>query len=144
MDLDRARQLLMAHMDGELLDEERRELDAAMTADPQLRRELSRWEALGRQLSRYRLKDPADEVLEDIERSIMAQTGLHLGWFLAGGAALLLFAIAVMGVLLDSSLSLFFRGSAAALLLGLGLLFSVKVRERLVERRHDPYRHIIR
>lgn len=144
MDRERARELLMAHMDGEITDEEHRELEAAMTASPELRRELARWEDLGRQLAGFRLKDPADEVLEAIEHSIMAQTGLHVGWFFAGGAALLLFGLAVVSVLLDPRLSLFFRASAGGLLLGLALLFAVKVKERLLERQHDPYRHVIR
>lgn len=144
MELEQARQLLMAHMDGELTDAERRELEAAMTASPQLRRELARWETLGRQLAGFRLKDPADDVVAAMERSIIARTGLPLGWFLAGGGALVLFAWAVMSVLLDPTLSLFFRLSAAGLLFGLSLLFVVKVRERLIERQHDPYRHVIR
>lgn len=144
MDLERARQLLMAKLDGELESEEAAELEAALAGDPALRREFQRWELLGAELGRYRIKDPADEVLEALARSVIARTGLHLGWFFAGGGALLLFAGAVIAVLRDPVLPLLFRASAAGLLLGLTLLFSVKVRERWLERQHDPYRYIIR
>ncbi|MBM4117123.1 hypothetical protein FJ251_05165 [bacterium] len=144
MNLDRARQLLMAKLDGELEASEAAELEAALASDPSLRRELLRLEALGHELDRYRLKDPADEVLEALARSVIARTGLHLGWFLAGGGALLLFAAAVVAVLRDPALPLVFRGSAGGLLLGLSLLFAVKVRERWLERQHDPYRYVTR
>ncbi len=144
MDSDRARQLLMAKLDGELAPGEAAELDAALALDPALRQELRRWEAFGRELSRYRIKDPADEVLEALSRSVVARTGLHLGWFFAGGGALILFAAAVIAVLRDPALPLVFRGSAAGLLVGLALLFGVKVRERWLERAHDPYRYIVR
>jgi ferric-dicitrate binding protein FerR (iron transport regulator) len=144
MDLERARQLLMAKLDGELDSEEAAELEAALAGDPSLRREFQRWELLGAELGHYRIKDPADEVLEALSRSVIARTGLHLGWFFAGGGALLLFAGAVIAVLRDPVLPLLFRASAGGLLLGLTLLFSVKVRERWLERQHDPYRHIVR
>lgn len=144
MNLDRARQLLMAKLDGELEPSEAAELEAALAVDPALRRELQRLEALGRELGRYRLKDPADEVLETLARSVIARTSLHLGWFLAGGGALLFFAGAVIAVLRDPALPLVFRASAGGLLLGLSLLFAVKVRERWLERRHDPYRYVVR
>lgn len=144
MDLERARQLLMAHVDGELLPDEHAELETALRDSPALRRELQRWEALNGQLSRFRLRDPGDAVLEDLERSVMARTSLHLGWLLLGGGALLLFAFAVQAVLRDAALPLIFRFSAGGLLLGLALLFGLKVRERWIERRHDPYRYVVR
>jgi anti-sigma factor RsiW len=144
MESERARQLLMAKLDGELTAAEAAELDAALGADPALRQELQRWESLGRELSRYRIKDPADEVLEALARSVFARGSLHLGWFFAGGAALILFTAAVVAVLRDPVLPLVFRASAGGLLAGLALLFGVKVRERWLERQHDPYRYIVR
>ena len=119
-------------------------LETALRDSPALRRELQRWEALNGQLSRFRLRDPGDAVLEDLERSVMARTSLHLGWLLLGGGALLLFAFAVQAVLRDAALPLIFRFSAGGLLLGLALLFGLKVRERWIERRHDPYRYVVR
>lgn len=144
MEPDRARQLLMAQQDGELLDEERDELEAALAASPELRAERRRLQRVSDSLAGLRLRDPADEVLESLQHSVMARTGLHAGWFFAGGGALVLFAWAVISVLVDPQLSLFFRASAGGLLLGLSFLFAVKLRERIVERRHDPYRHVIR
>jgi anti-sigma factor RsiW len=144
MERERARQLLMAKLDGELSTAEAAELEDALAADAALRLELGRWESLGRELSRYRIKDPADEVLDALARSVFARGGLHLGWFLVGGAALILFAAAVIAVLRDPVLPLVFRASAGGLLAGLALLFGVKVRERWLERQHDPYRFIIR
>ena len=144
MEPDRARQLLMAAQDGELRDDERAELEQALAASPELRAEQRRLLRVSDDLAGLRLRDPADAVLETLQRSVMAQTGLHAGWFFAGGGALILFAWAVISVLIDPRLSLFFRASAGGLLLGLTLLFAVKLRERVVERRLDPYRHVIR
>jgi anti-sigma factor RsiW len=144
MELERAQQLLMAHIDGELLPAEREELETALRDSPALRRELQRWEALSGQLSRFRLRDPGDAVLEDLERNVMARTGMHVGWLLLGGGALLLFAFAVQAVLRDPGLPAVFRLSAGGLLAGLVLLFGLKVRERWIERRHDPYRYVVR
>jgi len=144
MDRERARRLMMAHMDGELDGAERRELEEALAASPELRAELGRLEELGRRLSGVRLRDPADDVIEELDRTLTKRAGLPVGWLLvvAGTLALLIWSLGAW--LLDPTLPALLRWAGGAVLLGLLLLFLVKARERWIEYRRDPYRDVVR
>ncbi|MBN2172158.1 MAG: zf-HC2 domain-containing protein [Candidatus Krumholzibacteriota bacterium] len=144
MDRERIRRLMMAHMDGELDDAERRELEEALAASPELRAELARLEDLGRRLSGVRLRDPADDVLEELDRTLAKRAGLPLGWLLVVAGTLVLLVWSLGAWLLDPALPALLRWAGGAVLLGLLLLFLVKARERWIEYRRDPYRDVVR
>jgi anti-sigma factor RsiW len=144
MDRERIRRLMMAHMDGELDDADRRELEEALADSPELRAELARLEDLGRRLSGVRLRDPADEVLEELDRTLAKRAGLPLGWLLVVAGTLVLLVWSLGAWLLDPALPALLRWAGGAVLLGLLLLFLVKARERWIEYRRDPYRDVVR
>jgi ferric-dicitrate binding protein FerR (iron transport regulator) len=144
MDIERYRHLLMAHLDGEIEPSEAEELERAIAEHPELREELSRMEQLGRRLSGIRIKDPADDVIEELGRTLIKQVGLPIGWLLVMGGVLLFLAWFGWSWWQDPEIPAVLRWTGSAVFLGLLLLFLVKVRERWIERRGDPYRDVLR
>jgi len=143
-DIERTRRLMMAQMDGEISELEERELRASLAANPALRIEQRRMVELGRRLAGFKIKDPADAVLADMEASLLARGGLSLGWLLLLAGGLLAVAWLMMAWLLDPELPAVLRWGGLAVFAGLFLLLAVKIRERWIERRSDPYRDVIR
>jgi hypothetical protein len=144
MDMERYRGLLMAQLDGELDEAESRELERAIAEHPELRLELTRMEELGRRLAGVRIKDPADDVIEELGRTLLKRAGLPLGWLFVMAGTLVFMAWLGWSWWRDPEIPTLLRWTGSAVFLGLLLLFFVKVRERWIERRGDPYRDVIR
>ena len=70
MDTERIRQLMMAAIDDEISESENRELDAALASEPALRMEMRRMADLQKQISGIVLKDPADDVLSELDTGV--------------------------------------------------------------------------
>lgn len=141
---ERARFLMMARLDGELTASESRELELALAASPELRGELDRLDGLGRRLAGFRLRDPADDVLEELDRSVFKRAGLPLGWLLFLAGAVVVLAGVLLAWFRDDAVATWMRLATAAVMSGLLLLLLVKIRERWIEARNDPYRDVIR
>lgn len=144
MEADRARQLMMAKLDGEISELEERELAGALEATPALRVEMERMVALARRLARYRLKDPADEVLAELDRTLLRRAGLPLGWLLLLAGLFVLAGAALLGWFGDAEIHPVLRVAGGAVVGGALLLLLVKIRERWIEHREDPYQDVIR
>ena len=144
METDRYRHLLMAHIDGELEPAEAEELERAIARHPELLAELRRMEQLGRRLSGIRIKDPADEVLDALGRTLIRRAGLPVGWLLVMAGMLIFLSWFGWSWWRDPEIPALLRWAGSAVFLGLLLLFLVKVKERWIERRSDPYKDVLR
>ncbi len=144
MDKERCRQLMMAELDGELAEDERRELESALAEHPELRVELRRMQELGRRLAGFQLRDPADDVLEELDRTLLKRAGQPVGLLLLLGAALAIWGWVAWLLFTDPTMPPLLRWVGVAVFFAIGLLLLVKIRERWIERREDPYRDVIR
>ncbi|MCP4546484.1 MAG: hypothetical protein GY835_08480 [bacterium] len=143
-DRERIRQLMMALIDDEITEEENTELQMALADSLELRRELQEMEQFTRSISTIKIKDPADDVLAEFEKSITRQVAMPLGWLLLIGGITLFMGWWGITWIMDPGHSPVIRFAGVVIFLGFLLIFLAKVKERLLERRHDPYRQIIR
>ncbi|MDT8437268.1 MAG: hypothetical protein RRA92_11010 [Gemmatimonadota bacterium] len=146
--LDRARELLMRSLDGELTDADRRELDALLAADPDLRAERDRLARLREVAMGMRLRNPPEETWDGYWNGVYARLERGVGWILVSLGAILAGGWAVWtgvrGLLADPSLPGFVKAGILALGLGLVILLVSVARHRLFVFRTDPYKDIER
>jgi anti-sigma factor RsiW len=148
-ELERARALLMAALDGELGPDERRELDRLIADHPALAGEWSRLTRVKEVTAMVTLRTPSDEVWDGYWKTSYRRTERGIGWLLVAAGAIVLSAWGLWhlfeSLLADTDTPVAIRLAIAAVVLGgLVLMFSV-LREKLFTRRHDPYdREVIR
>lgn len=145
---DRARNLMMAALDGELSAEERAELDRMLAADEQLRAEWTKLRKVKEVTNTMGYREPPEEVWSGYWTSVYNRMERGLGWILAsvGGVILIAFGLwhAVHEILADSGLPGYIKIALFALLLGVVILLFSVLREKLFTRSKDPYREIQR
>lgn len=150
LDIDRAHALMMAALDGECTEAERRDLDALVDARPELAEEWSRLRRLKEVTMTMELKAPPQEVWDGYRASVLHRAERSLAWSLIligaavlGGGALWR---ALAGLFANwSDIPLEVRLGGTALTVGVLILIVSIVRERWVLYRRDPYsKEIIR
>lgn len=142
------RRLMMAALDGELSPEEKTELDSALAADGELRREWERLERVKEATEEMKYREPPEETWEHYWISVYNRLERGLGWILVSVSALILIGYgiwhALEQLLADSGVPSYIKLAIFAALFGaLILLFSV-IREKLFVRRSDRYRGVRR
>jgi anti-sigma factor RsiW len=143
----RARELMMAALDGELQPGERQELDALLGRDRALSAEWERLTRVKEATSTMMFKQPPEETWDRYWASVYNRTERKVAWLLAGSGALLLVAYglwhAVPGMVEAlfgaSDLPVVVRAGIVALLTGALLLIVSVLREQLSGRRTDRY-----
>lgn len=142
------RRLMMAVLDGEASEAERRELRERLDADAGLRLEWERMNRLEEVTDMMRRRTPPEEVWDTYWSGVYRRLERGIGWILVSLGAVVVgtWAVwnAVEDLLADASLPLFVRAALLALLVG-GLLLVVSVvREKLFVWKSDPYKDVRR
>lgn len=140
MDREQARERLSLLVDGELAAGEERELRAALARDPLLQQEYDELVALKTSLAQVLAPpDVAAAEWDDVALAIVARQGERLGFalLLPGAAALVIGALVVF--FLDSSVPLWTRLAAGAVVGGFAFLVSSALAARLRARRFERY-----
>lgn len=134
---------MMAFIDDELSDEDRRAFIERCFADPELAEELARYRRLAEIASSMQLREPEDYEYERFFARLSARLERRLGFaLLAAGLVILLGA--GLWALVCSTLPLGVKVGAAVSLCGLALLVSSVARMRLRLRRLDRYQGVRR
>jgi len=145
---ERARHLMMAALDGELSASDHTELERLLDGDPALAAE---W----RQLKRVRevtktmsMSEPSQEIWEGYWMGVYRRLERGIAWILVSiGAIVLLSWWAWEGLenlWRDQNLPILVRAGALAVIAGLVILLVSVVREKLVLRKTDPYKDVVR
>ena len=146
--LDRARHLMMARLDGELGAGEADELDRLLTADAELRAEWEKLRRVREVTETMRFRTPPDEIWDTYWTGVYNRFERGLGWLLVSVGAMIVLSLAgwefLRELLSDAGMSRPVRIGVLALLVGLIVLGVSVVREKLLARRHDPYKEIQR
>ena len=142
LDLDRARALMMAALDNECSDDERRELEAHIDGRPELKAEWSRLKRVKEVTMNMEVARLPEEVWDHYRRSILHRGERGVAWTLIVAGAATLGAWAVWHWLeawLAMDLPAAVKVGSAVLIAGAVLLLVSIVRERWHLRHCDPY-----
>jgi len=145
---ERARQLMMASLDGELPEADRRELETMLAGDDELRDEWDKMRRVKKVTETMGYREPPPEVWNDYWGSVYNRTERGVGWLLASIGALLLAGyglwVGLSALLADSELPSFVKFASFALLFGSLMLLLSVAREKWFVRKSDRYREVQR
>ncbi len=145
---ERWQKLLAGYLDDELDEAERRELDAELLRNPELRAELEQFRKLKRVTDSVRYADLPDAVWETYWSSLYRKMERGLGWLLFSASAAILACYGVIQMLstlyTDSRISWIVKIGVTGLLFGLIVLVVSLIRERIFAYRNDRYREVIK
>ncbi len=145
---ERAHQLMMAALDGEISKEERRELDRLLKGDAELRTEWKRFSRVKEVTSAMTYREPPDDLWDDYWTGVYNQTERGLGWILTSLGAIVLFGYGAWeltgAILADTDAPMFLKIAIFSVLVGLVVLLVSVIREKLFTRRHERYKGVKR
>lgn len=146
--LDRARELLMRALDGEITESERAELEALLAADPALRAERERLAHLKEVTMGMKPRNPPEEMWDGYWNSVYSRAERGIGWILVSLGAIVVGGWAVWEgtreLIADPTLPGLVKAGILALGFGLVIVAVGVVRHRLFVYRSDPYKDIQR
>lgn len=145
---EREEELLAKAIEGALTQEEQEEWAELLLANPALQQELQEHTHIKEVTMGFNFKRPPEETWDRYWAGVYARLERGLAWVLVsiGAAVVLAYAgyQAVVEVMSDATLPPVVKLAAAALLLGLAILFVSVLREKWFTHRSDKYREVIR
>ncbi len=146
--LDRARELLMRALDGEISEAEREEMETLLAADPELRAERERLAHVKEVTMGMKPRNPPEETWDGYWNSVYSRLERGIGWILVSVGAIVVGGWAVWTgtreLIADPSLPGLVKAGVLALGFGLVIVLVGVVRHRLFVYRSDPYKDIQR
>jgi len=147
-DREHIRHLMMAAIDGEIDDRDRKELDRALAEDASLREEWLRVHRVKEVTATMGLQEPPQEVWDEYWTSVYNRFERGIGWILVSIGAMVLLAYGawkwVEVIWGDTGVPLFLRLAILTVAVGFIILILSVIREKLFTRRHDPYKEVQR
>ena len=123
---ERARRLMMAALDGEISQDDQRELDHLLDGDAEIRTEWERLNRVKEVTSAMTYREPPDDLWDDYWTGVYNRTERGLGWILMSLGAIVLFGYGAWeltaAILTDTAVPMFIKISIFAVLLGLVVL----------------------
>ena len=141
-DLDRVHALMMAALDGESTDADRRELDAQLAHSPDLQAEWARLQRVKEVTMTIAVARPPEELWDRYRTSILHRTERGVAWFLIATGTAVLGAVGLWTWIegwLATNLRWELKAASAAFLIGVALLIVSVLRERWHLHLRDPY-----
>ena len=146
--LERARELLMRGLDGELDAGERDELDRLLAGDSELREEWERLSRLKEVTSNMSMRKPPEEMWDGYWTSVYSRFERGLAWILVSIGAIVLGSYGawygVRDLMGDPDLPTLVKWGILAVIVGLVMLLVSVLRHRVFVSRTDPYKEIDR
>ena len=148
IDRERVNRLMMAALDGEIAPDERRELEASIERDPEIRGEWERMSRVKEVTGAMTYREPPEEVWGQYWTSVYNRTERGLGWILVSVGTIILLSYGTWKWLeslwADAGLPLFLKLAIMAVVAGLIVLAFSVIREKLFTYRQDRYKEIER
>jgi len=143
LDRERVQQLMMAALDGEISADEKRELDAAIAAHPDIAHEWLRFKRVKEVTTGMSLRTPPEETWDHYWQGTYRRVERGIAWLLVSIGAIILggyWAWHMVEAFFETSDEpLGIRIAIAALVVG-GVILAVSVaREKIFTNRRDPY-----
>ena len=147
-DAERAHQLMMGGLDGELDSAEQAELDGLLATDPALQTEWERLKQVKEVTSTMALRSPPEEVWESYWTSVYHRVERGVGWVLASVGTIVLLAYglwtALQELMADAAIPGFIKAAVFVALLGTVIILVSVAREKWFVSRSDPYKDVQR
>ncbi len=145
---ERARRLIMAELDGELLAGERGELERLLEEHPALRGERDRLQQVKEVTDSMGLRRAPEEVWSDYWASVYSRLERGFGWILVSLGAIVLLSYGawevVSQMLEDTILPSFVKYAFLALFIGAVVLLVSVLREKVFVGRRQRYKDVER
>jgi predicted anti-sigma-YlaC factor YlaD len=140
--------LMMACLDNELNETDRRRFEEHLASCPHCAREMEEFKRLKQMTDGMALAEPEDRVWERYWGNVYNRMERGLGWIVSSVAAILLLIyggfMAIESLIEDPKLSILLKVGLLALLGGLAILFVSVLRERIYFWSRDRYRDVRR
>jgi len=139
---------MMAYLDNELSDEQKRAFEAHLASCPSCAAEMEAFKKLKRITEGVALVEPEDRLWQQYWGGVYNRIERGIGWvvFSVAGILLLIYGgfTAIEKVIDDPSVSVLLKAGLLALLAGLAILFVSVIRERLYFWSRDRYKDVRR
>ncbi len=147
-DTERAHQLMMGALDGELGEADRAELQRLLDGYSSLQAEWKKLEKLKEVTSTMALRSPPQKIWDTYWTSVYHRFERGVGWVLLslGAIASLSYGLwkAAQEILADTTIPGFIKGAILLAIVGAVVLFVSVAREKWFTYRSDPYKDIQR
>ncbi len=134
----------MAYVDGELSQEEARQFEQGLAADPTLAKEVAELRALEVMARQMAAPEPMDYEWDRLSRDPLQRAGVGLGFALIMIGVLGLACFGTWTIGFQSDLSLTLKCLSLGTIAGFTLIFLTVLRGRLRTLPYDPYTNIKR
>jgi len=140
--------LMMAYLDNEIGDEQRRAFREHLASCPRCAAELKEFEKLKRLTDGMTLLEPEDRIWEQYWGNVYNRVERGLAWIVFSVAAILLTIYGgfklIEKIITDQAVGVLLKVALLALIIGLAILFVSVLRERLYFWKKDRYRDVRR
>ena len=140
--------LMMAYLDNEVDDEQRKAFEEHLASCPQCTQELKEFEKLKQLTDNVKLIEPEDRIWEQYWGNVYNRVERSLGWILFSVAAILLAIYGgfelIENIIRDQTVGMLLKVALLVLIAGLAILFVSVLRERIYFWKKDRYRNVRR
>ncbi|MBM4028817.1 MAG: hypothetical protein FJ280_25995 [Planctomycetes bacterium] len=140
--------LMMAYLDNELNDQQRRAFEAHLASCSECTKEMGEFQRLKHMTDSMTLVEPEDRVWEQYWNNLYNRMERRAGWVLSSVAAIVLsiyFGFELIETIVtDPAVGVLMKAGLLALLAGLAILFVSVLRERVYFWSRDRYRDVRR
>ena len=140
--------LMMAYMDNELDDDQRRAFEEHLAGCPQCAKEMEEFTKLKRLTDSVALLEPEDRIWDQYWGSVYNRIERGFGWIIFSVAAIVLLIYGgfkmIEELIRDETVGLLLKVGLLTLLVGLAILFVSILRERIYFWRRDRYKDVRR
>jgi predicted anti-sigma-YlaC factor YlaD len=140
--------LMMAYLDNEIDDEQRKAFEEHLASCPQCTQELKEFEKLKQLTDSVTLSEPEDRIWQQYWGNVYNRVERSLGWILFSVAAILLTVYGgfelIENIIRDQTVGMLLKIALLVLIAGLAILFVSVLRERIYFWKKDRYRDVRR
>lgn len=140
--------LMMAYLDNELDDEQRRVFEGHLASCPGCTKELKEFEKLKQLTNSVTLAEPEDRIWQQYWGNVYNRMERNVGWILFSVAAILLLIYGgfelIEQIITDQTVGALLKVALLALITGLAILFVSVLRERVYFWKKDRYKDVRR
>jgi predicted anti-sigma-YlaC factor YlaD len=140
--------LMMAYLDSEIDDEQRRVFEEHLASCPQCSREMREFQKLKQLTDNVTLVEPEDRIWEQYWGGVYNRVERSLGWILFSVAAILLTIYGgfelIEKIIRDQTVGILLKVALLVLIAGLAILFVSVLRERIYFWKKDRYKDVRR
>jgi len=140
--------LMMAYLDNEIDDEQRRAFENHLASCPECTRELEEFRKLKKLTDNVTLIEPEDRIWRQYWGNVYNRLERSLGWIVFSIAAILLTIYGgfklIEEIIRDQTVGMMLKVALLVLITGLAILFVSVLRERVYFWKKDRYRNVRR